>query len=323
LGRNLMRGIAVVLVVLAAALAGASAEPYPSQRMTLIVPFPAGSATDSVTRHLAESIRVATNATVVVENKPGADGNLAALAVLKADPDGYTAFVTTNSTQAANASLFNSLPYDPKADFAPVAGIMTIPMILAVRSDFPAKSVAEFVALAKNREKPLSFGSGNTSSRGAAELFRFREGIEMQHVPYRGMPQALTDVIGGQIDCVFADPASAQGLIQDGKLRALAVTSTNRLVTMPELPTIAESGLPGYELTAWVGVFVRAKTPPEIIAKLNGLVTGFVNSAEARNYLSTIGATPFPATPQELGAFQETDTRRWAEIVETAKIEKK
>jgi tripartite-type tricarboxylate transporter receptor subunit TctC len=323
LGRNLMRGIAVVLVVLAAALAGASAEPYPSQRMTLIVPFPAGSATDSVTRHLAESIRVATNATVVVENKPGADGNLAALAVLKADPDGYTAFVTTNSTQAANASLFNSLPYDPKADFAPVAGIMTIPMILAVRSDFPAKSVAEFVALAKNREKPLSFGSGNTSSRGAAELFRFREGIEMQHVPYRGMPQALTDVIGGQIDCVFADPASAQGLIQDGKLRALAVTSTNRLVTMPELPTIAESGLPGYELTAWVGVFVRAKTPPEITAKLNGLVTGFVNSAEARNYLSTIGATPFPATPQELGAFQETDTRRWAEIVETAKIEKK
>lgn len=320
---NFIRGIAAVLLVLAAALSGASAQPYPSQRITLIVPFPAGSATDSVTRHLAESIRVTTNTTVVVENRPGADGNLAALAVLKAEPDGYTAFVTTNSTQAANVSLFNSLPYDPKADFAPVAGIMTIPMMLTVKSDFPAKTVVEFVELAKKRGKPLSFGSGNTSSRGAAELFRFREGIELQHVPYRGMPQALTDVIGGQIDCVFADPASALGLVQDGKLRALAVTSSKRLETMPDLPTIAESGLPGYELTAWVGVYVRAKTAPEIIAKLNDLVTAFVNSAEARNYLATIGATPFPSTPPELGAFQETDTKRWAEIVETAKIEKK
>jgi tripartite-type tricarboxylate transporter receptor subunit TctC len=231
--------------------------------------------------------------------------------------------VTTNSTQAANVNLFNSMPYDPKADFAPVAGIMTIPMMLTVKSDFPAKSVAEFVELAKKREKPLSFGSGNTSSRGAAELFRFREGIEMQHVPYRGMPQALTDVIGGQIDCVFADPASAQGLVQDGKLRALAVTSSKRLESMPDLPTIGESGLPGYELAAWVGVYVRAKTPPEIVAKLNDLVTAFVNSAAARDYLATIGATPFPSTPQELAAFQEADTRRWAEIVETAKIERK
>jgi tripartite-type tricarboxylate transporter receptor subunit TctC len=306
---------------LAAAFPAAAAEPYPSQRIALIVPFPPGSATDSVTRHLVERIRAATNATVVVENKPGGDGNLAALAVLKAESDGYTAFVTTNSTQAANVSLFNSLPYDPKADFAPVAGIMTIPMMQS--RIFRPKNVAEFVELAKKREKPLSFGSGNASSRGAAELFRFREGIEMQHVPYRGMPQALTDVMGGQIDCVFADPASAQCLVQDGKLRVLAVTSSERLETMPELPTIAESGLPGYELTAWVGVFVRAKTTPDIIAKLNGLVTAFVNSAETRNYLTAIGVTPFPSTPQELGAFQEADTRRWAEIVATAKIEKK
>lgn len=319
----LMRTMATVLVVLASTFPAAAAESYPSQRITLIVPFPPGSATDSVTRRLADSIRAATNATVVVENKPGADGNLAALAVLKAEPDGYTAFVTTNSTQAANVNLFNSLPYDPKTDFAPVAGIMTIPMMLTVKSDFPAKSVADFVALAKQRDKPLSFGSGNTSSRGAAELFRFREGIEMQHVPYRGMPQALTDLVGGQIDCVFADPSSAQGLVEDGKLRALAVTGSKRLETMPQLPTIAEAGLPGYELTAWVGVFVRAKTPPEIIARLGDLVTTFVSSPEARKYLATVGATPFPSTPQELAAFQEADTKRWAEIVETAKIEKK
>lgn len=320
---SMLQRIAVAVIAALLASSFASAQSYPSQRITMIAPFPPGSATDSVTRRLAESIRAATNATVVVENKPGADGNLAALTVLKADPDGYTVFVTTNSTQSANVSLFNSMPYDPKADFAPVAGIMTIPMMLTVKADFPAKTVAEFVALAKKREKPFSFASGNTSSRGAAELFRSREGLEMQHVPYRGMPQALTDVIGGQIDCIFADTASAQGLVQDGTLRVLAVTSSKRLGSMPNIPTIAESGLPGYELTAWVGVFVRAKTPPHIVARLNQLVNAFVNSPETQSYLATIGATAFPSTPEELGAFQDADTKRWADIVETAKIEKK
>ena len=301
----------------------ADAASYPSRRINLVVPFPAGSATDAVTRRLAESIGTATNAAVVVENKPGADGNLAALSVLKAEADGYTVFVTTNSTQAANVNLFNSMPYDPARDFAPVAGIMTIPMMLTVKAEFPARNVAEFVALAKAREKPLSFGSGNTSSRGAAELFRSRAGIAMQHVPYRGMPQALTDVLSGEIDCVFADPASAQGLVQDGRLRVLAVTSNERLATMPDVPTIAEAGLAGSDLTAWVGVFVRAGTPPDIIAKLNQLVTAFVTREETKAYLESVGAKPFRATPEELGAFAEADTKRWAEIVEIAKIEKK
>jgi tripartite-type tricarboxylate transporter receptor subunit TctC len=301
----------------------AAAESYPSRRINLIVPFPAGSATDAVTRRLAESIRIETGATVLVENKPGADGNLAALAVLKAEADGYTVFVTTNSTQAANINLFNAMPYDPAADFAPVAGIMSIPMMLAVKPEFPAKTVAEFVALAKTREKPISFGSGNTSSRGAAELFQARAGINMQHVPYRGMPQALTDVLAGQIDCVFADPASAQGLIQDGRLHILAVTSSDRLVAMPDAPTLAQAGLSGAELTAWVGVFVRAGTAPDIVAKLSQAVLAFVNSKDTAGYLESVGAKPFPAGPDELKAFEEADTRRWAEIVAIAKIEKK
>ncbi|WGS17812.1 MULTISPECIES: tripartite tricarboxylate transporter substrate binding protein [unclassified Bradyrhizobium] len=318
--------IVVCLVAVSIAASGwrqASAESYPSRRINLIVPFPAGSATDAVTRRLAESIRIETGATVLIENKPGADGNLAALAVLKAEADGYTVFVTTNSTQAANISLFNAMPYDPAVDFTPVAGIMTIPMMLAVKPEFPAKTVAEFIALAKVREKPLSFGSGNTSSRGAAELFRARAGINMQHVPYRGMPQARTDVLAGEIDCVFADPASAQGLIQDGRLRVLAVTSSDRLAGMPDVPTLAQAGLSGAELTAWVGVFVRTGTASDIVAKLSQVVLAFVNNKDTADYLESVGAKPFPAGADQLKAFEEADTRRWAEIVAIAKIEKK
>lgn len=301
----------------------ASAETFPSRRVTLTVPFPAGSATDGVTRHLAESIQNQAGVTVLVENKPGADGNLAALSVLKADADGYSVFVTTNSTHAANVNLFNAMPFDPKADFAPVAGVMSIPLLLTVKNDFPARTVAEFVALAKTRAQPLSFGSGNTSSRGAAELFRYDAGIQMQHVPYRGMPQALTDLLSGQIDCVFADPASAQGLIQDHQLRVLAVTSGERIASLPDAPTMKEIGLQRSELTAWVGVFVRSGTPPDVVDRLNRLVVAFLESAETRAYLESVGAKPFLTTPAELGAFADADTRRWAQIVEIAKIEKK
>jgi tripartite-type tricarboxylate transporter receptor subunit TctC len=316
-------GVVTAVVVWFIACPSAMAQSYPSRQVNLVVPFPAGSATDGVARRLAESLKEATGATVIVENKPGADGNLAALSVLRADPDGYSIFVTTNSTHAANVNLFNAMPYDPKADFAPVAGIMTIPMMLTVKPDFPAKTVGEFIAYAKSREKPLSFASGNTSSRGSAELFRSRAGLTLQHVPYRGMPQALTDVVGGQVDLVFADTSSGLGLVRDGSLRAIAVTAPKRLASLPDIPTVAEAGVPGYEFAAWVGVFAHAKTPKDIVVQLNQLVTAFVNNPATTGYLQTIGATPFPSTPEQLAAFAEADTKRWAEIVEVAKMEKK
>lgn len=232
-------------------------------------------------------------------------------------------FVTTNSTQAANVNLFSAMPFDPKADFAPVAGVMSIPLLLTVKNDFPARTVDEFVALSKARAQPLSFRSGNTSSRGAAELFRYDAGIQLQHLPYRGVPQALTDLLSGQIDCVFADPARAQGLIQDDQLRVLAVTSGERIASLPDAPTMKEAGLQRSELTAWVGVFVRAGKPPDDVDRLNRLVAAFLETAETQAYLESVGAKPFLTTPAELGAFADADTKRWAQIAEIAKIGKK
>jgi tripartite-type tricarboxylate transporter receptor subunit TctC len=313
----------ILAIMMAASSLATMAQEFPARRITLVVPFPAGSATDGIARRLAADLSRDTKVPVIVDNKPGADGNLAALSVLRADPDGYTVFVTTNSTHAANASLFKTMPFDPKNDFAAVAGLVTIPMILTVKADFPAKNVAEFVALAKKSPKPLTFGTGNQTSRGAAELFKAREGINMLHVPYRGAPQALVDLIGGQIDSFFADPVSASAFVQSGALRVLAVTSGKRAATMPNVPTLAESGLPGFELIAWVAAFVPAKTPRAIVGKLNAYINAILADPTTATYLATIGATPFPTTPEQLASFAEADTKRWATIVEAANIEKK
>ena len=320
--RSAVTGFILAVLTMALSLATA-AEEFPSRMITIIVPFPAGSATDSIARRLAGDLGRDFKVAVVVENKPGADGNLAALATLRAKPDGYTIFVTTNSTQAANVSLFNSLPFDPKADFSPVAGLVTIPMLLTVRDDFPAKNIAEFIALAKKSATPLTFGSGNQTGRGAGELLKAKAGINMLNVPYTGAPQALTDLIGGRIDCFLADPVSATGLAKKGLIRVLAVTSTKRIPTMPDVPTLAESGLPSFELIAWVGAFVHAKTPRSIVTKLNASMNAVLTDPTTAGYLATLGATPFPTTPEQLASFEEADTKRWAQIVEVAHIEKK
>lgn len=298
------------------------AEDFPSRRITFVVPFPAGSATDGIARRLASDLGKVANVPVIVENKPGADGNIAALSVLRSDPDGYTVFVTTNSTQAANVNLFKSMPFDPKADFSPVSGLVKIPMMLTVRADFPAKNIAEYLALARKSPKPLTFGSASQTGRGAGELMKEREGLSIINVPYRGSPQALTDLMGGHVDSLFADPVSAAGLVQKGALRVLAVTSAKRAPTMPDVPSLDESGLPGFELIAWVGAYVPAKAPRANVLKLNAMITGILNDPATASYLSATGATPFPTTPEQLATFAEVDTRRWAKIVEAAKMEK-
>jgi tripartite-type tricarboxylate transporter receptor subunit TctC len=298
------------------------AQDFPSRRITFVVPFPAGSATDGIARRLASDLGKVANVPVIVENKPGADGNIAALAVLRSEPDGYTVFVTTNSTQAANVNLFKSMPFDPKADFAPVTGLVRIPMMLTVRADFPAKNITEYFALAKKSPKPLTFGTANQTGRGAGELMKERAGLSIINVPYKGSPQALTDLMGGHVDSIFSDPVTASALVQKGTLRVLAVTSAQRAPTMPEVPSLDESGLPGFELIAWVAAFVPAKVPKANVLKLNAMLTNILNDPATASFMNATGATPFPTTPEQLGAFAEQDTKRWAKIVEAAKMEK-
>ena len=313
----------VLLAMLVPALALAAAgDDFPARRITLVVPFPAGSATDGTARRLATELARLSGQTVIVDNKPGADGNLAALAVLRAEADGHTVFITTNSTHAANVNLFKSMPFDPKADFAPVTGIVKIPLMLAVKADFPARNIAEFLALAKTRVPPLTFGTANQTGRGAGELLKERAALPILNVPYKGSPQGLTDLAGGHIDSYFADPVSAAGLMQKGTIRVLAVTSATRAATMPDVPTFHESGFPGFELIAWIGAFVPEKTPRPAVLKLNALLTAILADPAMVAAFTATGATPFPTTPEQLAEFAETDTKRWARIVEAAKMVK-
>jgi tripartite-type tricarboxylate transporter receptor subunit TctC len=275
-----------------------------------------------VARRLADYMRSRTGATVIVDNKVGADGNLAAQFVLRAPADGHTVFLTGNSVHGANANLYQELPFDPINDFDMVGGVMTIPMVLAVRPDFPAANVQEFVAESKKRRKPLFYATGNNSTRGASELFKARYGLAADHVPYRGSPQVLADLIGGHFDFAFIDVNTVSPALKGGRVKGLAITSEKRLPALPEIPTVAES-LPGFQFGAWVGVVVRAKTPPDVVAKLSSLVHSFSTDPATTSYLESIGSAPMPMNPKELRSFVESETKTWAEIVKAANIEKK
>ncbi len=317
---------ALVGALLASVIGGPTfaqdAKPFPARQITLVAPFPAGSATDTIARMLANSISQEARVPVVVDNRPGADGNIAATHVARSAADGYTVFITTNSTHAANASIFKSLPFDPKADFQPVAGLVKIPIILAVKADSPITSIADFVVRARRSSKPLTFGTSSQTGRGAGEAMKVAAGLDLLNVPYKGSPQALTDLVGGQIDSVFGDPVSAAGMVAKGLVRVLAVTSAARVPALPDAPTLAESGLVDFELTAWVAAFVPAKTPRDASERLNALINGFLGNPATVKHLASMGAIAFPTTPDQLGAFAEAETKRWARIVEFAKIER-
>jgi tripartite-type tricarboxylate transporter receptor subunit TctC len=310
---------------LAASLLGpiqpSSAQSYPTRPIRLVVPFAAGSATDTVARVLGQKLAAAEGWNVVIENMAGASGMLAAQNVARSAPDGHAVLVTTNTTHAANQSLFKKLTYDPVADFEPVGKLGTITLALAAHPSVPAGNVKELIAYGKANPGKLSFGSGSSSSRIAGEMLKTLCGFDMLHVPYKSNPMAITDLLGRQISLVFADISTTLPQIRAGKAKGLGVSSAQRSPLAPDLPTMAEEGVAGYELTAWFAAFVPAKTPTAIVDKLNAAMNAALADKSAQDALLSAGVEPLTSTPDELRQFVGSETKKWADIVKAAGIE--
>jgi tripartite-type tricarboxylate transporter receptor subunit TctC len=318
--RSIAAGILLLTPMLGFADA-ASAQDYPSRSIKFVVPFAAGSATDALARILAQKLGEAQGWTVVVEDMPGASGMLAAQNVARAAADGHTVFITSNTTHAANQSLFKKLPYDPIGDFQPVGKLGDITLALAVHPSVPANNTRELIAYGKANPEKLSFGSGSSSSRLAGEMLKTRAGFAMLHVPYKSNPLAISDVIGGQISLVFADLSTTLPQIRSGTLKGFGVSSSQRSPLAPELPTMIEEGVPGYELTAWFAAFVPAKTDKTVVGKLNAALNAVLADKAARDALLAAGIEPITSTPDELSAYIVSETAKWAEIVRAAGIQ--
>jgi tripartite-type tricarboxylate transporter receptor subunit TctC len=319
------RFVHAALLATAAFVAGfgpaAAQDAYPTSTVKFVVPFAAGSATDTLARVLGEKMAASLGQSVVVDNMPGASGFLAAQNVARAEPDGHTVLITSNTTHAANQSLFKKLPYDPIADFAPVTKLGTITLALVVHPSVPAATAQELIAYAKANPEALTFGSGSSSSRIAGEMLKSLAGIEMVHVPYKSNPQAITDLLGGQISLVFADISTTLPQARAGKVKALAVSSPERTKLAPDLPTMVEAGVPGYDLTAWFAAFVPAGTPRPVIDKLGATFKAALADPKATETLLGAGIEPETSTPEELEAFVVAETGKWATIVKAAGIE--
>jgi tripartite-type tricarboxylate transporter receptor subunit TctC len=308
-------------VAAAGGIAVATAQEYPAKPITFFVPFAAGSATDTLARSLGQGVTSETRQNVVVDNRPGASGFIATQAVAKAAPDGYTVLIATNTTHAANEHLFKKIPYDPVKDFTPVTALARGGQVMVVNPRVPVKTVKEFIALAKRQPGKLTFGSGSSSSRVASELFQQMAGLQLVHVPYKSNPMAVTDLVGGHIDMMITDVVTGLPQVQAGKLRALGVSSPKRLPNVPELPTIAEAGVKGYELTFWFAAYTPAKAQPAVVARLRELFITATKSPSAQSFFKTTGIEPWTTTTRELAKFQAAESAKWAKVIKAAGIE--
>ena len=311
-------------VLLAAALAGSPlltyAQTYPTKPIRAIVPFSAGSAVDVLTRMVGTKMAESWGQQVVVDNRPGASGIIAAEAAAKAVPDGYTLFFTSNTTQAANPSLFGKLPYDPVKDFVPVASLATAANLLVVNPSLGIASVKELIQLAKAQPGKLSFAHGSSLSRINGEMFKSMAGIDIVGVPYKSNPQGVTDLIAGHVSMMFTDTITSLPHVKAGKLKALGIGSGKRSALLPDIPTVAEAGVPGYELTGWLAVFAPAGTPDAVVAKLNGEINRILALPEIRGRLAQQGLEPQTGTPAQLGALVRSDIPKWAKVIKEAGI---
>jgi tripartite-type tricarboxylate transporter receptor subunit TctC len=277
-----------VAAITACIASGAFAQAYPNHSIRLVVPFPAGGTTDILARDVAKKLTDTLGQSVVVDNRPGAGGNIGADIVAKAPPDGYTLLMGTVGTHAINPSLYAKMPYDHIKDFVPVVLVAGVPNVLVVNPSVPVNSVADLIKLAKSKPGAINFASSGsgTSIHLSGELFKTMTGVDMTHVPYKGSSPALTDLMGGQVQIMFDNLPSSLALMKSGKLRAVAVTSLKRAPALPDVPTISESGVPGFEASSWFGILAPAGTPAPIVAKLNAEVNKWLQSPEKEQLLA-------------------------------------
>ena len=300
----------------------AFAQTFPTRAIKIVVPAAAGGPTHITAQLLAEKMQVSLGQPVIVEPKPGAGNNLGAEFVAKSAPDGYTLLLATTGTHAINQTLFKNLPFDPIKDFEPVSLVVRYPLLLVISPDLPVNSVKELIDYAKKNPGKLNRASGGngTSMHLSGELFVNQAGIVAPHVPYRGSAPALNDLMGNHVQLMFDSMITAMPLVEGGKLRALAVTGKTRSPQLPDVPTLAESGLPDYEATGWTGIVVPAKTPPEVIAKLNAAIVQALKSPELVQAFAKQAAEPVGSTPTEFADFIRKETDKWGKIIREAGI---
>ena len=299
----------------------AAAQNYPGKPITLVVPFGPGSGTDQMARLYAKALGDDLNVPIVVENKGGANGFIAAQFVAKAAPDGYTLMMTTNTTHAANEHLFKKLPYDPVKDFAPIGLLATGQMLLLVPPGSPYKSVADLLAAAKKEPGKLDFGSGSSSSQVAGFLLQQMAHVDMVNVPYKSNPQAITDLIGGRFSFMFADAPTALPQVQGGKLRALAASSGKRVAALPDVPTVAESGVKGYDMSYWLAMYAPGGTPAAVVSRLNQMFAKASDTEEIKANLARTSGVKALSTPEGLAQFQAAESKKWGAVIRAAGIE--
>ena len=296
------------------------AQTFPTRPVKIVVPFPPGGPLDAAGRAIADKLTQMWHQPVVVENKPGAGGNIGADLVAKSPPDGYTVVMGALSTHAVNPSLYPTMPYDAVKDFAPITLVAVTPNVLVVHPTLPVHSVKELIAYAKENPDKLSFGSGSNGSAGhlAGELFKADTGVRMVHIPFKGAGPALQALLADDTQLMFDNLANSMPQVKAGKLRALAVTTSQRSKFAPELPTMAEAGVPGFDISTWYGLLAPAGTPPAVIAKWNADVTRILEAPEMRERLAAQGAEAAPTTPEQFGAFIATELSKYARIVKVS-----
>ena len=322
LAPRILAGLALIALASAPGVRAQTPDAYPSRAITIIVPFTAAGTTDILARLVAQKLSEKFDKTVVVENRPGAGGTIGTALVAKAPPDGYTLVMATIGTHAINSSLYKSMPFDAIRDFTPLTRVAMVPNVLVVNKDAPYNTVQELIAYGKANPGKLTFGSsGNgTTLHLSGELFKLRTGVQITHIPYKGSTPAIADLMGGQISMVFDNMPSVIQHIKGGRLKALGVTSSTRNAQLPDVPTIEESGVPGYEVWSWFGLLAPAGTPQAVIDKLNREIVAIIRQPDVNTRILDLGSVPTPESSAEFAAFIRAETDKWARVVKEAGV---